>query len=243
VSIKAVVSDIYTTLIDIRTREEDPDVYERLAGYLKYQGVYISADELRWFFYEKKSRQRKNNKEPYPESDYRRLWYEILYENQYAYSGPDINKSTIVGDIVKMQRSLATSKVRLYSGVYQTLDELRKRYRLGIVSDAQPDHAYPELKMLGVYGFFEAIIVSGEFGYRKPDVRLFSECLRRLDVKAEEAIYIGNDTFRDIKGANDAGMKSVLVMTRYGNKDTASARPDFVVESVDGLLTVLEGLG
>lgn len=58
--IKAVVSDIYTTLIDIKTKEDDVALYERLAAYLKYQGIYLSADELRWFFYEKKGLQKKS---------------------------------------------------------------------------------------------------------------------------------------------------------------------------------------
>lgn len=240
--IKAVVSDIYTTLIDIKTKEDDIALYERLAAYLKYQGIYLSADELRWFFYEKKGLQKKYNKEQYPEHDYRRIWYEILYENQYAYTGPDINSSTIVADIIKLQRSLATRKVKLYSGVYQVLSQLRDRYLLGIVSDAQQDHAYPELKMLGVFGFFEAVIVSAEFGYRKPDVRLFSECLRRLGVEPSEAVYLGNDTLRDIKGANDSGMKSILLMTEYGNKDHAVARPDYVINRIDELYRILEEL-
>ena len=240
--IKAVVSDIYTTLIDIKTREDDIGIYERLASYLKYQGIYLSASELQWFFFEKKGEQKKYNKEQYPEHDYRRIWYEILYENQYAYTGPDINTSTIVSDIVKLQRSVCTKKIKLYSGVYQTLSQLKDRYLLGIVSDAQQDHANPELKMLGIYGFFRSVIISAEFGYRKPDVRLFNECLKRLGVSASEAIYIGNDTHRDIKGARDAGMKSVLVMTRYGNKDTSVAKPDYIVNNVDEVFKVLEAL-
>ena len=240
--IKAVVSDIYTTLIDIKTKEDDIYVYDRLAAYLKYQGIYLSTDELRWFFYEKKGQQKKYNKEQYPEHDYRRIWYEILYENQYAYTGPDINSSTIVSDLVKLQRSLAARKVKLYSGVYQTLSLLKDRYLLGIVSDAQQDHAYPELRMLGIHGFFRSIIVSAEFGYRKPDVRLFNECLRRLGVKPSEALYIGNDTTRDVKGAKDSGMKSVLLMTEYGNKDVTIAKPDFVINRVDELFRILEEL-
>lgn len=240
--IKAVVSDIYTTLIDIKTKEEEIEVYERLAAYLKYQGIYLSGEELRWFFFEKKAQQKKYSQEKYPENDYRRLWYEILYENQYAYTGPDINTSTIVGDIARMQRSLAMRKIKLFSGVYPTLGKLRNRYRLGIVSDAQVDHAYPELKMLGIYPFFETIIVSAEFGYRKPDARLFSECLRRLGVSPSEAIYVGNDTQRDVKGANDAGMKSVLIMTRYGSKDVSVAKPDYTISRMDELLDVLEEL-
>jgi putative hydrolase of the HAD superfamily len=241
-AIRAVVSDIYTTLIDIKTDEDDKGPYRSLASYLKYQGAYLSADELKWFFFEKKAQQKKLSKEAYPEVDYRRIWYDILRENQYAYSGPDIDKSTIVPDIAKLHRALTVEKIKLYRGVYETFAGLRPRYKLGIVSDSQVDHAYPELRMLGIHGFFDSIVVSAEFGYRKPDVRLFGECLRRLGVRPDESVYIGNDTFRDIKGAKDAGMTGVLIMTKYGKKDRDVATPDYTIERIDQINAVLKEL-
>lgn len=236
--IKAVVSDIYTTLIDIKTDESDKDVYRRLASYLKYHGVYLSADELKWFFFEKKALQKKQSKEAYPEKDYRQVWSEILRENQYT--GADA--AAIVPAIVKLHRSLTVQKIKLYRGVFETLAELKGGYKLGIVSDSQIDHAYPELRMLGIFGFFDATIISAEFRYRKPDVRLFAECLGRLGAKPNEAVYIGNDTYRDIKGARDAGMASVLIMTKHGSKDVGVATPDFVIEHIDEITGVLKEL-
>ncbi|HTX44256.1 MAG TPA: HAD family hydrolase [Methanocella sp.] len=241
-NIKAVVSDIYTTLINIKTDEEEKGPYRTLASYLKYQGVYLSDDELKWFFFEKKAQQKKKSREAYPEVDYRRIWYEILRENQYAYSGPDIDRSTIVPDIAKLHRALTVEKIKLYRGVYETLADLKQRYALGIVSDSQVDHAYPELKMLGIDGFFDAVIVSAEFGYRKPDVRLFNECLRRLGAAANESVYIGNDTARDIRGAKEAGMVSILIMTKYGKKDKDVAAPDYTIERIEDINRVLKEL-
>lgn len=240
-TIKAIISDIYTTLIDIKTDESDKDVYRRLASYLKYQGVYLSADELKWFFFEKKALQKKTGKEEYPEVDYRRVWHEILQENRYEPHSPDIDSSTIVPDIVRLHRSLSIEKIKLYRGVYETLDRLKQRYRLGIISDSQPDHAYPELKMLGIYGYFNTIVVSAEFGYRKPDVRLFKECLKRLGAEPHESVYIGNDTFRDVKGAKEAGMKAVLIMTKHGQKE-GGASPDYTIDRIDQLEDILKGL-
>lgn len=238
--IKAVVSDIYTTLIDIKTDEVDKDPYRRLASYLKYQGVYLSADELKWFFFEKKALQKKQSKETYPEVDYRRIWGDILGENQY--SGADV--VAIVPEIVKLHRALTVEKIKLYRGVFETLAGLKggNNYRLGIVSDSQVDHAYPELRMLGIFGFFDAVVVSSEFGFRKPDVRLFAECLKRLEASPHESVYIGNDTFRDIKGARDAGMATVLIMTKHGSKDGKVAAPDFTIEHIDEINDVLKKL-
>lgn len=236
--IKAVVSDIYTTLIDIKTDEDNKDSYRRLASYLKYQGVYLSADEIKWFFFEKKALQKKQSKETYPEVDYRRIWGDILQENQY--SGSDV--AAIVGDVVKLHRALTVEKIKLYRGVFETLVGLKSSYKLGIVSDSQVDHSYPELRMLGVFGFFDTIVVSSEFGFRKPDIRLFNECVGRLGVKPKDAVYIGNDTFRDIRGARDAGMATVLIMTEHGNKDGNVAAPDFKIDHIDEMGEVLKKL-
>jgi putative hydrolase of the HAD superfamily len=179
-AIKAVISDIYTTLIDIKTNESDDEIYRRLASYLKYQGVYLSSDEIKWFFFEKKAMQKKASKEEYPEVNYRGIWQDIIHENLYEPLSEKVDGSAIVPDVIRLHRSLSVEKIKLYRGVFETLDRLKQRYRLGIVSDSQPDHAYPELHMLGIHGFFNAIIVSAEYGYRKPDIRLFGECLRQL---------------------------------------------------------------
>jgi putative hydrolase of the HAD superfamily len=239
--IKAVISDIYTTLIDIRTDETNKDVYRRLASYLKYQGVYLSTDELKWFFFEKKALQKKTGKEEYPEVDYRRIWHEILQENRYGPHSHDPDSPAVVYDVVRLHRSLSVEKIKLYRGVYETLDRLRQRYRLGIVSDSQPDHAYPELKMLGIYGYFKAIVVSAEFGYRKPDVRLFKECLKRLGAEPRESVYVGNSTFRDVKGAKEAGMTAVLIAAKHGNKE-GDVSPDYTIDRIDQLTGILKGL-
>lgn len=240
-AIKAVISDIYTTLIDIKTDESNPDIYSRLASYLKYQGVYLSSDELKWFFFEKKAMQKKASKEEYPEVNYRKIWQDILHENLYQPSSERIDGSTIIPDLIRLHRSLSVEKIKLYRGVFGALDRLKQRYRLGIVSDSQADHAYPELQMLGIHDFFNAIVVSAEYGYRKPDVRLFKECLRQLGVMADESVYLGNDTFRDVKGAKDAGMKAVLIMTRYGQK-SGGAIPDFTIDKIEQIDDVLKGL-
>ena len=77
---------------------------------------------------------------------------------------------------------------------------------------------------------------------RPGQVAFFAECLRRLEVKPEEAVYIGNDTFRDIKGAKDAGMTGILIMTKYGKKDPEVAAPDFTIGHIDEIKDVLKEL-
>ena len=64
-----------------------------------------------------------------------------------------------------------------------------------------------ELHRVGLLGYFDPIVVSGDHGYRKPDRRLFQFALDAIAVAAENALYVGNDMHRDIFGAREAGRR------------------------------------
>ncbi len=64
---------------------------------------------------------------------------------------------------------------------------------------------------IGLARFFEVIVDSGEVGIEKPDVRVFEFALRGMNVRAEEAVYVG-DVFKvDVLGARAAGMRAILI--------------------------------
>jgi HAD superfamily hydrolase (TIGR01509 family) len=73
------------------------------------------------------------------------------------------------------------------------------------VSDAQSAYALPELRALGLHEYFDPVIISGDYGYRKPDARLFQKALDPLQVRPNQAIFIGNDRYRDIFGVRRLG--------------------------------------
>ncbi len=242
-AIKAVLFDIYGTLIDIETDENDWSTYLNLAKYLGYRGINLSADEIRWFYFEKIRQQIKVSNERYPEIDMKMLWCDILTEHERPWLYKlNLNKNTFLKDIVALYRALTRKRLRLYDYTLDTLKRLKNNYRLGIVSDAQHDFAIPELKIVGIHDMFDAIIISGDYGYRKPDQRLFNECLSKLGVLPSEAIFIGNDTYRDMGGAKSIGMRTALFMSQYGSKDIRSGEPDIKIDSMSKLRGVIEGL-
>ena len=58
--------------------------------------------------------------------------------------------------------------------------------------------------------FFPLRIYSHETLWRKPNVRIFNEAARRLDLQASEIMFIGDRLDTDIRGAQKAGMTPVL---------------------------------
>jgi putative hydrolase of the HAD superfamily len=82
--------------------------------------------------------------------------------------------------------------------VRRVLDELRTDYRMALVSDAQPCDALPEMKAVGLEGYFDPVVISANYGFRKPDKRLLGKALGAMKLAPAEVIYVGNDMYRDI---------------------------------------------
>jgi len=98
----------------------------------------------------------------------------------------------------------------IIAGTEAALEELRGRYRLGVISNANGT-VKRVFARLGLARFFEVIVDSTEVGIEKPDVRIFEIALRQMNVRAADAAYVG-DVFKvDVLGARAAGMRAILI--------------------------------
>src|SRR5260370_35562431 len=100
---------------------------------------------------------------------------------------------------------------------------------MAVVSDAQSAYAVPELRAVGLLHYFNPIIVSGDYGYRKPDPRLFRKALDALQVHPEQALFFGNDLYHDIFGAQQVGMKAIFISSNQGNTSSQTITPDYTI--------------
>jgi putative hydrolase of the HAD superfamily len=123
--------------------------------------------------------------------------------------------------------------------VREVLDILRGRYPLALVTDAQSAYTRGELHKLGLLGYFNPIVISGDHGYRKPDRRLFQFALDGMGVAAESALYVGNDMHRDIFGAREAGMTTVMFESGQGTSAYLDCVPDYRITDIRDLLKIL----
>ncbi len=110
---------------------------------------------------------------------------------------------------------------------------------MALVTDAQSAYARGELHRVGLLEYFDPIVVSGDYGYRKPDSRLFQIALDRMGVAAEHAIYVGNVMHRDIYGAREVGMRTVMFDSDQGTKDYLGCVPDYRITDHRDLLGIL----
>jgi len=119
----------------------------------------------------------------------------------------------------------------------QLLRRIKKQSRLGLISNfTYAPVIYASLRNLGIDHFFNAIVVSHENGWRKPHTQIFHDTLAKLQIRAEEAVFIGDSPLEDIKGAQAAGLRTVFVASQFfslENLRESGQKPDFVASGLD----------
>ena len=124
-----------------------------------------------------------------------------------------------------------------YPDVVPTLNKLKKRYKLVILSDAPRIQAWVRLAAMGIYGKFDYVITFDDTKVRKPDPKPFRFALKKLKLKPEECVMVGDSLMRDIQSAKKLGF--VTVFAKYGYLGGKSkVKPDYVIKNVKELLKV-----
>jgi HAD superfamily hydrolase (TIGR01549 family) len=136
---------------------------------------------------------------------------------------------------VFFQRYVESLTLRPYAK--KLLKRMKEHCKLGLVSNfTYAPVVYTSLSNLGINQFFDAVVVSHESGWRKPHMLIFQDVLGKLGVKAEEAVFIGDSPLEDIKGAKQAGLKTVFVASQFFSVESlreSGEKPDFVAKGLD----------
>jgi putative hydrolase of the HAD superfamily len=239
--IRAVAFDVNGTLVRILADDDEERIYRAASHFLTYQGIDLHRHELRELYFQIMKEQLRTSPETYPEFDAVGIWHRIVQDH-----GTDFTRALPAGKLeqiplflAEMCRGISRRRLGLYPYVREMLDILRDRCPLAIITDAQSAYAHSELNKVGLLGYFDPIIVSGDHGYRKPDRRLFQLALDGMGVAAENTMYVGNDMHRDIYGAREAGLATVMFDSDQGQKVYRDCVPDYTITDFRDLLEIL----
>jgi len=108
------------------------------------------------------------------------------------------------------------SHCRAFPGVEAMLKGLANDgRRLGLITNGRSPFQQHNFQALGVADRFDAVLVSGQEGMRKPDPEIFHRALDRLGVAAHEAVFVGDNPEADIRGAQAVGMRAIFRPSRF----------------------------
>ncbi len=117
-----------------------------------------------------------------------------------------------------------------------------KKIRMGIISNvlSRGQVAY-SMNEYGITDYFDTVILSAEFGRRKPHPEIFHYACRKAGVEPENVLYIGNSPSKDIKGAKDSGIGcTVLIEYEHNSPSDKGPEADYTISDLRELLPVIE---
>ena len=242
--IRAIAFDVNGTLIEIWTEEDMEQIFRAIGHFLTYQGIDLRRGQVRELYFQTLKAQQRSSPELHPEFDAVGIWRTIIEERltDFTKGLPAEKLAQMPLFLAEMYRGISRRRLGLYPYVREVLGILKARYPLALVTDAQSAYARGELNQVGLLDYFDPIVVSGDYGFRKPDRRLFQVALDGLEVAAEHTLYVGNDMYRDIFGAREAGMKTVMFNSDQGAKEHPGCVPDYTITDYRDLLKIV-GLG
>ena len=126
-----------------------------------------------------------------------------------------------------------------YSGVKDLLEILNGKILLGIVTNGVSKTQRLRLEIHDFEKYFDAIVVSGEFGSPKPNPAIFNEALRLLGItSSKNVVMVGDSLSSDMEGARNSGLTSCWI-NQATDVDLSKVAVDYHIQSLDQLFEIL----
>lgn len=217
------IFDLYGTLVDIHTEENDV-VWEKTAVFFGFYGAHYTTAELKTAFraaMAEREAKAGQSYECFPD-----IPFELVMTQLFREKGVEENAEALGVQAAQLFRISSIEYVQLYPGALEALTKLRKKgYRLWLLSNAQRVFTAFELRHLGLGEQLDAIYISSDYRCRKPDVRFFRALVEEQGLDISKCLMIGNDLHTDIGGAKNAGIDTLYMHTNLTPPDQRKADP------------------
>jgi HAD superfamily hydrolase (TIGR01509 family) len=125
------------------------------------------------------------------------------------------------------------------AGAITVVKALSRKFSLGVVSNGFPDVQYRKLETMGLRDIFSCIVLSEEFGIRKPDAKIFHHATSLLNVQPSECLYVGDSYTNDVIGAKTAGMLACWLNRESLKPQDEVIKADFIISKLEELPVLL----
>jgi phosphoglycolate phosphatase len=152
----------------------------------------------------------------------------------------NIPRWKIPGMILNVTNKLRNSKnIKLFPGIVDLLINLKKDYKIGILSSNSKEIINDTLKEYDIENLFEFVYSeSSLFGKHSVLKRMCS----KHNIDPLEVIYVGDED-RDIIAAKKANLKTIAVTWGFNSNEKLSKEsPDYLVDSPMQILEALQSL-
>jgi putative hydrolase of the HAD superfamily len=171
--------------------------------------------------------------------------YTAVVQELFSHFGEPLDDSDLEKFLEAQHDEWVAASLRLGATTHALLESLRQRgLRLGIVSNAfdPPQLLHRDLERTGVAERIDFAVFSSELGIRKPHPAIFEHALKALEVDAGDALHVGDRLYEDVRGASEAGMKTVQAVWFRADENPEGAEPDYQAFTQFDVLNIVDRL-
>ncbi len=204
--------DLYGTLIDIRTNEDDDKLWNTIRILYGYEGAEYSNIELKEMYHKFVQEEKADVKRRFEGREYIDIDLGKVFKKLFSYKKVDDISESKIKHIAATFRSVSTSLIELYDGVYELLDYLKENNKkIILLSNAQSLFTLNEIKMFGLDKYFDDVFISSDYEMSKPDKEYFMIPIKKYDLDPDKTVMIGNDYISDMSGAAKANLHGIYI--------------------------------
>jgi len=221
--IKAILFDIDNTLIDFMHMKKKS--CEAAVEAMISAGLDMKKEEVM--------------KEIYEIYDKYGMEYQKIFQKLLKKLKGKVDYRIVASGIIAYRKVRETYLVP-YAGVIPVLTALKKKYKLGIISDAPSMQAWMRLITMKIDGFFDVVVTKGDVKKQKIYPIPFNSALRQLNMKPEEVLMVGDRIERDITTPKKIGMKTCFA--KYGVENPPAkgkSGADFEIDDIGELVGIV----
>lgn len=228
--------DLYGTLVDIHTDEEQEMVWDKLSLFYRYYGAIYTPAELKASYKELvngmeqhlKSTLEKDPKythEASPEIEISEVFLQLYQRKGIA---ADLSLAICTGQFFRV---LTTEYVKTYNGTKEMLKSLHHAgKKVYLLSNAQRIFTEYEMRSMDIEKYFDGIMISSDYKTKKPDKRFFDCLLETYHIQPKNALFIGNDSRTDIAGAKSVGLDTFYVKSNISPENDMAEDATYYVK-------------
>ncbi|MCW4015930.1 MAG: HAD family hydrolase [Candidatus Bathyarchaeota archaeon] len=198
--LKAVLFDLGLTLI--RTASF-PEIYKQILAHFE---ITVKIEDI---IQAQKATENEFDTSTYTEENRKEFWtnYNVAVLKKL---GVEKNAVFVAAQIDELWWDC--SHVQLYPDAESTLFGLKsKGLKIGLVSNGFKQDLDRVLGELDLKKWFDAIVCIDSCNCAKPSKEIFLYALDQLEIKANEAIFVGDSILYDYEGATRVGIKPYLI--------------------------------
>ena len=100
----------------------------------------------------------------------------------------------------------ARQQVEFYDDVLPSLQRLKRKFRLGAISNGNAS-----VEHVGLGDLIEHAVSASDLMVAKPDPLIYQHLAQRFDARPDEIVYVGDHPHYDVIGSIDAGYQAVWI--------------------------------